>query len=436
MPLAHLGRALAHRNYRLYVIGQGVSLIGTWMQQVGLSWMVFEQTGSSFILGLVAFSGQIPALFLSPVAGVLSDRWSRHRTLRLTQALAMAQALALVFLALAETIPVWQVIALSIASGLINAFDMPTRQAFLVDMIDDRRDLPNAIAINSSIVNSARLVGPFLAGLLIAAGGPIACFLLNALSYVAVLIALAAMRNLPQRELKLSGSIRQGLEEGVRYAFGFRPIRTLLLMMALVSLCGMSLSVVLPVFAKEILKGGPLLFGFLSAASGCGALSSAVYLASRKTVLGLGKKMSWATGLFGLGMIGFSYSRLIPVSMGLLVLTGFTMMLQMASSNTLIQTLADEDKRGRVMSLYTMAFMGTAPIGSLIAGTIAERFGPPMAPFSAGLVCIAGALAFARVYPSLRAEVIPHYERAGILPKMAVAVETASELTTPPEDAK
>lgn len=433
--LADLGRALSHRNYRLYVVGQGVSLIGTWMQQVGLSWMVYEATNSSLLLGLVSFSGQIPSLFLAPIAGVLSDRWNRHRTLLVTQSLAMIQALLLVGLMLFGTPAVWQIIPLALAAGLINAFDLPTRQAFLVDMIADRRDLPNAIAINSSIVNLTRLIGPFLAGVVIAAGGSITCFLLNALSFVAVLIGLLMMRNLPPQKAKPTGTIREGLVEGVRYAWTFRPIRALLMMMSLVSLCGMAQSVIMPVFASKILKGGPLLFGFLSGASGCGALASAVYLASRKTVLGLGKRMAWATGVFGLGLIGFSLSTSIPLSIGLLVVTGFTMMLQMASSNTLIQTIADEDKRGRVLSLYAMAFMGSAPIGSLLAGTLAERFGPTVPPQAAGVVCLIGAAVFARVYPMLREDVVPIYRKAGILPPVAAAVEDVAELTEPPENA-
>lgn len=433
--LSDIGRALAHRNYRLYVFGQGTSLIGTWMQQVGLSWMVYEVTGSSLLLGLVSFSGQIPSLFLSPIAGVLSDRWNRHRTLVVTQTLAMVQALLLVGLMSLRTPAVWQILLLSLASGLINGFDLPTRQAFLVDMIDDRRDLPNAIAINSSIVNLTRLIGPFLAGVVIAAGGPITCFLLNALSFVAVLIGLLLMRNLRPQKPAPVGTIREGLVEGIRYAWAFRPIRALLLMMSLVSLCGMTQSVILPVFASRILKGGPMLFGLLSGASGCGALASAIYLASRKSILGLGKKMAWATGLFGLGMIGFSFSTSVPLSLGLLVVTGFSMMLQMASSNTLLQTIADEDKRGRVLSLYAMAFMGSAPIGSLLAGTLAERYGPTIPPRIAGVACLIGAVVFAKAYSRLREELIPVYQRVGILPPATAAIEEVSELTTPPEQA-
>lgn len=433
--LSELGRALAHRNYRLYVLGQGTSLIGTWMQQVGLSWMVYEVTNSPLLLGLVSFSGQIPSLFLSPIAGVLSDRWNRHRTLLVTQTLAMVQALLLVGLMTQGTPAVWQIVVLSLAAGVINGFDLPTRQAFLVDMIADRRDLPNAIAINSSIVNLTRLIGPFLAGVVIAAGGAITCFLLNALSFVAVLIGLLLMRNLPPQKAAPTGTLREGLVEGIRYAWTFRPIRALLLMMSLVSLCGMTQSVILPVFASKVLNGGPMLFGLLSGASGCGALASAIYLASRKTVLGLGKKMAWATGVFGLGMIGFSFSTSIPLSLGLLVVTGFSMMLQMASSNTLLQTIADEDKRGRVLSLYAMAFMGSAPIGSLLAGTLADRYGPTVPPRIAGIACLIGAVVFARAYARLREELVPVYQRVGILPPATAAVEEVSELTTPPEQA-
>jgi MFS family permease len=430
--LKELGRALAHRNYRLYVVGQGVSLIGTWMQQVGLSWMVYETTNSPLLLGLVSFSGQFPSVILAPIAGVYSDRWNRHRTLLVTQTAAMIQALLLVALLAFGQPHIAALVVLNLAAGIINAFDLPIRQAFLVDMITDRRDLPNAIAINSSIVNLTRLIGPFLAGIVIAAGGAMTCFLMNAISFVAVLIGLLMMKDLPPRKPSPTGTVTEGLIEGVRYAWMFRPIRALLMMMSLVSLCGMSQSTILPVFATKILGGGPMLFGMLAGASGCGALASAIYLASRKSVLGLGKKMSWATGIFGLGLIAFGNSRSIPLSIGLLTITGFTMMLQMAASNTILQTITDEDKRGRVLSLYAMAFMGSAPIGSLMAGAIAQRFGPAVAPQVAGSICLIGAAVFAWVYPSLREEVIPIYRRTGVLPQ-AVAIEEVAELTKPPE---
>jgi len=431
-----VGRALAHRNYRLFLAGQSISLIGTWMQQIGLSWLVYDLTKSAFLLGVVSFSSQLPTLFVAPIAGVLSDRWSRHRTLLVTQGVAMLQSVLLVLLMWTSQIQIWQIIVLGVVLGIVNGFDMPTRQAFLTDMVPHRQDLPNAIALNSSMVNSARLIGPFVAGLLIAAGGAISCFLFNAVSYIPVLYALFAMRDLPNRPVTQTTSIREGLAEGFRYGFGFQPIRVLLLMMSLVSVAGISLSVLLPVFANDILKGGPQLFGILTGASGCGALTSALYLASRKSVLGLATRMCWATATFGVAIIAFGFSSNVYLSVGLLFITGFSMMLQMAACNTLLQTIADENKRGRVMSLYTMAFMGTAPVGSLLAGAIAERFGAPVALLVGGLSCITGAIVFARQLPELRAQIRPIYEQAGILAPVAVAVavNAVSQLETPPEE--
>ena len=436
MPLqwAAMGRALAHRNYRLFIVGQGISLIGMWMQQVGLIWLVYELTGSAFLLGLVGFASQVPTFFLAPVAGVMSDRWNRHRTLLVTQSVAMGLALVLVLLMWTGRIEVWQVLLLGVASGVVNAFDMPTRQSFLVDMVGRREDLPNAIALNSSVFNAARLVGPSIAGLLIAAAGEIACFSVNALSYLAVLGALLRMRDLPQRPIKKHGRIWHGLAEGFVYAFGFPPIRTLLLSLSLVSLMAMPMSILMPVFATEVLEGGPKLLGFLIGASGIGALGAALYLASRHSVLGLGRRIAWATAVLGVGMIGFGLSRHVPLSLVLMAITGFCMMLQMAASNTLLQTIVEDDKRGRVMSLYTMAFMGTAPLGSLLAGGIADRFGAPLAVQLGGAACIAGAALFARGLPRLREQVRPIYQQAGILPQVAVAVQTSAQLTAPPEE--
>ncbi len=434
MPrLAELGRAFAHRNYRLFFAGQGVSLIGTWMQQVGLTWLVFRLTDSAFLLGLVGFSSQFPTFFLAPVAGVLTDRWNRHRVLLVTQASLMLLAIALVLLMWTGQIQVWQIVLLSVLSGTVNAFDMPTRQAFLVEMVPRRADLPNAIALNSSLFNGARLVGPSLAGFLIAAGGEITCFAINAVSFLAVLVALAAMRDLPASVPRTRLPVWQGLTEGFGYAYRFAPIRSLLLLIALTSMLGMPLAILMPVFAERLLEGGPRLLGLLMGASGVGALAAALYLASRSTVLGLGRRMVWATVVLGTAMVGFALSRSVPLSLALLVATGFCMMLQMAASNTLLQTIVDEDKRGRVMSLYTMAFMGTAPLGSLLAGAIADRLGAPLALELAGLGCLTTALVFARSLPRMREQVRPIYQRVGILPPIAVAVETAAELRTPPE---
>lgn len=439
MPLPTIFRALAHRNYRLFVVGQGVSLVGTWMQQTAVSWLVYRETNSPFLLGLVAFCGQIPAFFLAPVAGVLSDQVDRRRTLQVTQAVAMTQAVLLVLLTASGQIAIWQIIVLSALLGVANAFDMPTRQAFLIEMAPNRQDLPNAIALNSSLVNLTRLVGPLLGGLLIAAAGVLACFVVNAVSFIAVFWALAAMRDLPPRPAQRVGfsfgAVTHGLLEGVAYAYGFAPIRALLLMVAMQSLLGMPVTTLLPVFARDILHGDARLFGMLGAASGIGALSAALYLAQRRTVVGLGRPIVLAAAAFGAGMIVFSMSRLAPLSLVVLTVTGFSMMLLLAGCNTLLQTLVDDDKRGRVMSLYTMAFMGTVPVGSLLAGTLASHFGAANTARLSGCTCLVGAAAFGWFLPRLQAQARPIYERTGLIPgtRHAAAAETVAELQSPPE---
>jgi MFS family permease len=433
MRLPESFRALASRNYRLFLIGQGVSLIGTWMQQTGLSWLVYEMTRSPLKLGAVQFSGQIPAFFLAPVAGVLSDRLDRRRTLFVTQAVAMAQAVLLVLLMASGHIEIWHIVVLSAVLGVVNAFDMPTRQAFLIDMASNRADLPNVVALNSSMVNLTRLIGPLLGGLLIAAGGVMACFLANAISYVAVIVALAAMRHLPVRPRHANGAVWRGLVEGFAYAFGFPPIRALLALVAMTSLLGLSVTILLPVFAKDVLHGNARLYGYLSGASGIGSLAAALYLASLRTVLGLGRKIAWSTGVLGASCVAFALSRNAPVSLVVLVIYGFSMMLLMAGCNTLLQTVVDDDKRGRVMSLYTMAFMGTVPLGSLLCGGLASSFGAPAAASLCGVACIAVGLIFAWRLPGIRRHAVPIYERAGILPPVTAAVEVTAELQEPPE---
>ncbi len=421
-------RALAHRNYRLFFAGQFVSLIGTWMQQVAMSWLVFQMTGSSWDLGLVLFSGQVPALFLSPVAGVLTDRWNRHRLLLLTQSLAMLQALLLAALTLTGVVQVWHLIVLSLFMGVVNTFDMTGRQAFLTEMVASREDLGNAIALNSSMVNGARLVGPSLAGLLLAVTSAGVCFLANGVSYVAVLVALLAMR-LPKRERPhRHAPLLQGLREGFRYAFGFAPIRALLMLLGLASLTGMSYTVLLPQFTVDVLHGDAHVLGFLTAASGLGALAGALFLAARKSVLGLGRWVVLAAGLMGLALAGFDLAPNLPAALGVLFEVGYAMMVQMAASNTILQTIVDEDKRGRVMSFYTMAFLGMAPLGSLLAGAVAARAGLKVAFVVNGALLLAGAVVFAFHLPRLRTLVRPIYVRLRILPEIAAGIQSATTL--------
>lgn len=387
-------RTLRYRNFRLFFGGQSISLIGTWMQRIALAWLVYRLTNSAFLLGLVGFTGQIPTFLLAPFAGVLVDRWNRHRMLVATQVLAMTQALALSLLVLTGTVRFWHIILLSLLLGSINAFDIPARQSFVVEMVEKKENLGNAIALNSSMVNMARLLGPSVAGIVIAAVGEGVCFLINGLSYVAVIASLLFMNIAPRDSIMPKSSMRQEIREGFAYALGFAPIRAILLLLALVSLVGMPYVVLMPVFAKDILHSGAHALGFLMGMSGVGALVGALYLASRKSVLGLGRLIPVSATVFGVGLIAFSLSRALSLSLLLILMVGFGQMVQMAASNTVLQTIVDDDKRGRVMSFYTMAFMGMAPLGSLLAGSLASRIGARSTLIIGGIACFVGATFF------------------------------------------
>lgn len=414
--LRRIVRAMRHRNYRLFFAGQGISLIGTWMQQIAVSWLVYRLTNSPFLLGIASFSLNAPVLFLAPIAGYYADRWDRHKLLVILQVLSMVQALAMAALVLTDVITVWQIIILSLFLGVINAFDMPIRQSYIVEMIEDRNDLGNAIALNSTMFNSARLIGPSIAGLMIAAVGEGMVFLVNGLSYIAVIIALMAMTHVNMQTKKSDASLWESVREGVTYSFGFPPIRSLLLLLALVSLIGMPYTVLMPIFAKDILQGDSHTMGFLVGASGVGALIGALYLASRRSVRGLARIVPIAAAVFGAGLIALSFSRNVWLSIGLMVFTGFGFITQAASSNTLLQTIVDDDKRGRVMGLYTLAIRGIAPVGSLLAGAMAASIGAPYTFMLGGLGCILGALIFARYLPAMRQLMRPIYVQKGIVP--------------------
>lgn len=432
--LGGMFRALHYRNYRLFFVGQGISLIGTWMQQIALSWLVYRLTDSVFLLGAVTFSSQIPSFILGPFAGVIADRFERRKVLLVTQGLSMLQASTLAVLVLAGTIQVWQVLALSALLGTINAFDMATRQAFVVQMVDQREDLSNAIALNSSMFNMARLVGPSIAGVLIAAVGEGMCILINAVSYIAVISSLLLMRLKPFERVVTDRKVWQSLQEGFVYAYNFAPIRALIFIVGLISLFGMPFSVLLPVFARDILHGGANTLGFLMGASGVGALAGALFLAQRKSVVGLGKVIIFTMLLFAVALIAFSFSDILVVSLLLMLFTGFGMIVTMASCNTLLQTLVDDDKRGRVMSLYSTAFMGMAPIGSMLAGSVAELVGVSYTLAGCGLLCAVSIIPFALNLNRLRQMVQPIYQRLGIVPSIATGLQTASNLTAPPEE--
>jgi MFS family permease len=409
------GRALRHRNYRLFFAGQSISLIGTWLTRVATSWLVYRITGSSLLLGTVGFAGQIPTFLVAPFAGVWIDRWNRHRVLVVTQVLAMLQSAGLAALTLSGKVTVPWVVLLSVFQGLINAFDVPARQSFVTQMIEERSDLPNAIALNSSMVNGARLLGPSIAGALIAAFGEGYCFLIDAASYAAVIASLLAMR-VPVRVVAKDGRRMLGqLAEGFRYVAGFTPIRSVLLLLALVSFMGMPYMVLMPAIATHTLHGDAHTLGFLMTASGMGALAGTLYLASRKSVLGLGRIIPSAAALFGACLVAFSLSHSFWLSFAVLVPTGLGMMVQMAASNTILQTLVDDDKRGRVMSIFTMAFFGTVPFGSLFAGLMADAFGPATTVMVGGVCCVLGAAVFYRALPGFREAARPVYLRLGIL---------------------
>jgi MFS family permease len=416
-------RSLRHRNFRLYFGGQSISLIGTWMTRLATSWLVYRLSGSAFLLGVVGFAGQIPTFIFAPFAGVWIDRLDRRQVLLVTQILAMIQSLALAALTLAWHINIQEIIWLSAFQGLINAFDMPARQAFLVQMVDDRQDLGNAIALNSSMVNLARLVGPSLAGGVIAVSGEGSCFLVDGISYIAVIASLIAMRLQSGIVKPSADSMLAQLREGWAYVSGFAPVRTILLLFAIVSLMGWPFTVLMPIFAGNILHGGPHTLGFLMGAVGIGALVSAIALALRKSVLGLGRMILIATASLGVGLFLFGMSRMLWLSLLLMLVCGFGMMQQMAASNTIIQTIVEDNKRGRVMSFYAMAFVGMAPFGSLLAGGLANAIGAPRTVMLSGVCCVAGAAWFVTQMPKIRRLIRPIYVDLGILPAVDAAMQ-------------
>src|SRR4030042_901907 len=428
-----ISQSLKSRNYRLFFIGQSVSLIGTWMQVIALSWLVYDLTDSALLLGLVGFFSQVPSFFIAPFSGVLVDRWNRHRILIATQALSMIQAFILAFLTLSGKITILQVILLSLGLGLINAFDMPARQAFVIEMVEKRSDLANAIALNSSMVNSARLIGPAIAGILVAAVGEGFCFLINGITFMSVIFSLLAMRLKKKPKHRYSNNILQDIKEGFRYSFGFIPIRSILLFLGLVSFIGMPYTVFMPIFAKDILHGGPNLLGYLMSLGGIGALLGGIYLASRKTIVGLGRILAAATGIFRISFILFSTSRILWLSLLMMLVSGFGMIIHIAASNTILQTITEDDKRGRVMSFFTMAFMGMSPFGNLMAGTLANSIGASNTVLISGGICILGTIIFLIKLPSIRKIIRPIYIKKGIISEIAKGVQVASEAKIPPD---
>jgi len=415
MAISSLWRSLRHRNYRLYLSGQLVSVCGTWMQQVALSWLIYRLTGSATLLGVVGFASQIPVFVLGPVGGVFSDRYSCHRVAVWTQCAALTQALVLALLTLTGWTEPLHVIFLGLALGFVYAFDMPARQALVHQMVEGE-DLANAVALNSSMINAARIVGPSLAGLVVAKFGEGVCFLINAVSYVAVIVALLAMKLPARKQPSIApSSIATSLIEGGRYTLATTPIRDLLLLLGVVGFMGMPYMTLMPVFAAHVHKSGADALGLMFGAVGTGALIGALYLARRKNIIGIGRVIVVATVGFGFGLILFTLTQVFWLSLLLLVAVGGGWMVLIAASNTALQTLADDHMRGRVMSLFSMMIVGMAPFGSLLAGWSADQVGAPIVVAIGGSVCAVAGMVFARQLPRLREAARPILVARGII---------------------
>ncbi|HEX9163301.1 MAG TPA: MFS transporter [Thermoanaerobaculia bacterium] len=412
--MPRLTRALRHRNYRLFFGGQTVSLVGTWITRIATSWLVYRLTKSELLLGVVGFAGQIPLLVLGPIGGVVSDRIDRHKLLVWTQLFSALQSLALAILAFTH-ITVIQIVILQVVQGIINAFDTPARQAFVVEMVEDREDLPNAIALNSAMFNGSRIIGPSIGGVMLAVVGEGWCFMVDAISYIAVILSLLAMRFARQPRVKPESHPLEDLRVGFRYVGHFAPVRALLLIVSIVSIMGTPYIVLMPAIAASVLHGGPHTLGILMTASGVGALLGTAYLASRHTIVGLGKVIVAATVALSAGLIAFSFTRTLWLAILVIPVVGAGMMLMSASANTILQTIVEEHMRGRVMAFYSMSVLGAMPIGSLIAGIVADRIGAERTIFAGAIGCLIGAAYFAFRRPALAALIRPIYVERGIL---------------------
>jgi len=407
--------SLRSRNYSVYFIGQGVSLIGTWMQNIAMSWLVYRLTGSVFLLGLIGFTSNIPTFILGPFTGVLTDRYNRLKLMTVAQVFFMLQALTMTLLVLLKVVEVWHIIALSLVFGIISAFDAPARQSLVVDLIDNQKNLGNAIALNSALFNGARLIGPAIAGITIAAVGEGFCFLINTISYIAVIAALLMVKVPDIKIGKAETDFRKSFSEGFHYTFRSIPIRTLITILSVLSLFGFPFMVLLPAYAKEILHGGSDTLGFLMSGLGAGALTGALIMAARKSVLGLGKIITVNVAILGLAVVLAAFSGKLGISLFILYFGGLSMILSLAAVNTMLQTMADEDKRGRVMSFYAMALMGTMPIGNLLAGAMASGIGIPNTMLIGGTITMLSALWFEYSRRSMRKSVRHIYRAKGII---------------------
>ncbi len=416
-------RALRHRNYRLFFCGQIISLIGTWMQNIAQSWLVYRLTKSPLLLGLVAFAGQVPVAAFAPLGGLWADRYSRYRTVIGTQTASMLLAFVLSALTLLGSIRVWEIMLVAALLGVVNGFDIPARQAFIVEMVIPD-DLINGIALNSAMFNGARMLGPAVAGVTVAAIGEGWCFFANGVSFIAVIIGLLMMVVKPRARAPRARSALESVREGFRFVAHTGPIRALLFLLGVVSLTGMPYAVLMPIFAEEVLHSGARGLGLLMGATGVGALVATLVVAARRGVRGLGRWITYASTGFGASLILFALSRSLPLSIAFLLPAGFCMLIQTASSNTLVQTMVPDELRGRVMSVYSMMFTGMAPLGALLAGASAHRIGAPFTVVIGGLVCIAGSFVFGSKWAALRPEV-----RQLILAQGMRSGEPAEEMT-------
>lgn len=421
---SHIWISLKNRNFRLYFTGMCISLVGTWMQQIAMSWLVYRLTGSVFLLAIVTFLSQIPILLATPFLSVLVDRFDRQKILLLTQSLSMIQALLTAFLTLSGHVQVWHLLVLSLGIGCINALDNPTRQAFYPSLVAPEH-LSNAIALNSAVINGSRLVGPAIGGVLIGIFNEGICFLLNGLSYLGVIIALLLMHLPTSRKCSASRQLFSELREGFSYVCGSLPIRTLLLLMSVISFFGLPLMTFIPAYVKDILRGESEMLGFLLSCIGIGSLLAAIYLAARKSVLGLGKVVTVSTFLLGISLVLLSTTGNYRIAALICLPAGFTMIGAIAAINTLLQTLSDEDKRGRVMGYLAMAFTGIAPIGSLVLGSLEKQTGLPGLIRISGIACLLGSLLFEYYRPLVRRQARRIYVQKGLIHEIATGIDAA-----------
>jgi len=410
----HALRAFRHRNFRLFYAGQAISLIGTWIQQIALSWFVYRTTGSGFLLGLVTFCSQIPMLLFLPLAGLFSDRYDRRNLMIVAYLLAMIQAVALGVLTLTGAIQIWQILALGFFYGTIMAFETPARQSLISQMVNEKGDLPNAIALNSVLMNGGRLIGPSIAGVLLVFISEGWCFLINSASFVAIIASVSMMKLAAKPGAKTSGSLRHEFAVAARYAWNTRPIRIFLALVALISLTASPYTVLMPIFARDVLGGDAHTLGFLVGSAGLGAVIGTAFLTTRPNVFELSRLVPFTSAAAGIALMLVGVSQIYWLSLAFMACLGFGIIVTAASVNMMLQTLVDEDKRGRIVSFYATAFLGMAPVGGLIAGSLAGQFGAPATAMINGTCCLLGTLVLLRSLPAVRADLSKAHDRFAV----------------------